>query len=243
MKSSRRNPASPDQYHRYLRNALEFLRRKQRILFLCTSNRWIGEKSGDTPKSTQLAYYMASALHGKKVTVLDIPRLNIFPCEGNVSTARGNTCGQLKAALQDKIKNPTGQHRCWASINNPDDELWQVSKALLASDCVVFFGSVRWGQMNSFYQKLIERLTWLENRHSSLGESNLLAKTAAGIIAVGQNWHGAKIVETQKQVLGFYGFDVVDALCWNWQYTKNLHDEREDSYEKSDAAFRKAFFS
>lgn len=229
-------------HKKLLHASLEYLSQKKRILFLTTSNRWSGEKGGEMPKSTQLAHFMADKIGGDRVTLIDIPKLNIHPCEGNVSTKRGNTCGQMKAALHDAEKNPSGHHRCWASINNPDDELWKVSKPLLESDCVIFFVSVRWGQTNAFYQKLIERMTWLENRHSTLGESNLIEHTEAGIIAVGQNWHGADVVETQKQVLSYYGFAVVDALCWNWQFT-TPEDESDTSYQESAAAFEETFLT
>jgi len=109
------------------------------------------------------------------------------------------------------------------------------------SDCVMFFGSIRWGQMNSHYQNLIERLTWLENRHSTLGETNLLKDVSCGIIAVGQNWRGSDVVKVQKQVLTFYGFDVKDELCWNWQYTDNYKDETNTSYKKSGKDFIDTF--
>lgn len=224
-----------------LLHTIAYLKTRQRILFLTTSNRWSGEHGGEMPKSTQLAYTIAEQVGTDKVTILEVPKLKIFPCEGNVSTARGNTCGLLTAMLKDPSKNPTGHHRCWASINNPDDELWKVSKALFESDTVLFFASIRWGQMNSYYQKLIERLTWLENRHSTLGEDNLIKDTHAGVIAVGHNWNGANAVATQKQVLSFYGFQVRDELCWNWQYTENLEDETDTSYQDAAKAFDKTF--
>ncbi|QQR60682.1 flavodoxin family protein [Candidatus Uhrbacteria bacterium] len=181
--------------------SVEYLRSKSKILFLTTSNRWLGEKQ-DLPKSTMLANKMAEML-GDKVTVIDVTTLKVYPCEGNVSTGRGNTCGEKGALLDDKEKNPSGCHRCYASMNNPDDELWEISKPLLESDAVVFFGSVRWGQMNAFYQKLIERLTWLENRHSTLGESNVLANIDAGLIAVGHNLRGKEVVDAQKRFTDF----------------------------------------
>lgn len=228
-------------YKKIFEQSIKYLQKKEQILFLTTSNRWIGEKTGEKPKSTMLAYRMAEKVGNEKVTVMDVPKMNIHPCEGNVSTARGNTCGVQKAVLKDGLKNPTGNHRCWASINNPDDELWKISKVLFESDCVVFFGSVRWGQVNSVYQKLIERLTWIENRHSSLGESNIIEDIDAGMILVGQNWHGSEIIQTQKQVLDFYGFHVVDELLWSWQYTDNAYDEREDSYQQTSKTFEETF--
>ncbi|MBI5797740.1 NAD(P)H-dependent oxidoreductase [Candidatus Woesearchaeota archaeon] len=222
-----------------LGKTIHYLSQKRRVLLLTTSNRWKGEK-GEKPKSTLLAMHIKEAL-GEKAVLLDIPSLKIYPCEGNVSTVRGNTCGQKAALLKDKNKNPSGYHRCWASINNKDDELWKVSKELLQSDCVLFFASVRWGQANGFYQKLIERLTWLENRHSSLGEKNIIKNIDAGMILVGQNWHGKEVLATEKKVLSYFGFHVVPALCWNWQYMRNLNDESLSSYRKAFPAFEKKF--
>lgn len=215
----------------------EFLKNKKKILFLTTSNRWAGEEGGEQPKSTRIAAFLQEKLGLDAVSLIDTAKLNVFPCEGNVSTARGNTCGVAKASLEDFKKNPSGFHRCWASINHADDELWKVSKALFESKVVVFFGSVRWGQANSFYQKLIERLTWIENRHSALGEENIVDGIEAGCIFVGQNWHGKEVLETQKQVLAFYGFSVVDELCWNWQYTTNTVDESDDAYQSAFKCF------
>lgn len=220
-----------------LSEMINYLQHKNKILFLTTSNRWSGGKNPEQPKSTQLAHAIAQNIGNEKVRVLDVSALNIATCEGNVSTRNGNTCGVVKATLNDPQRNPTGHLRCWASINNPDDELWKVSSALLASDCVVFFGSVRWGQMNSIYQKLIERLTWLENRHSTLGESNVLEHIDAGIVAIGHNWNGAQVVQTQKQVLSMYGFAVQDTLCWSWAFT-TPEDESNTSYTKAADAFQ-----
>ncbi len=223
-------------YKNKIEKTAEFLKGKKKVLFLTTSNRWAGEKK-DIPKSTLLARRIAELLDEGIVEIVDVPTLKIYPCEGNVSTGEGNTCGVLSAKLLDPEKNPSGCHRCFASVNNPDDELWKISKPLLEADAVVLFGSVRWGQMNAFYQKLIERLTWLENRHSTLGEDNILEKISAGIIVTGQNWNGENVVTIQKQVLGFFGFQVVDDLCWNWQYTEDFSDESEESYENATKEF------
>lgn len=224
-----------------MKDTITYLQSKQQVLFLTTSNRWSGEQGGERAKSTQLAYALQEKVGEKRVSLIEVPKLQIFPCEGNVSTERGNTCGLLKAQLHDAEKNPTGHHRCWASINNPDDELWKISKALLASDAVIFFGSVRWGQMNSFYQKIIERLTWLENRHSTLEEDNILEKIDAGIIIINQNWRGEAVLATQKEVLSFYGFKTPDVLSWNWQYSNDAEDERNETYQEATAMFQKTF--
>lgn len=232
-----------DDSYKKLVKSVSFLEGKKKVLFLTTSNRggWAVKELNEVPKSTKLAKAIQSYLGKSKCNLIEVPELKIYACEGNVSHKDGNSCGVKKASLKDKDKNPTGNHRCWRNINNPDDELWKISKELFESDCVVFFGSIRWGQMNAQYQNLIERLTWLENRHSTLGESNILKDTSCGIIAIGQNWNGKEVVDTQKQVLSFFGFDVKDELCWNWQYTQNETDESQSSYKKAAKDFTKTF--
>jgi multimeric flavodoxin WrbA len=222
-----------------LDKTIEILKKKDKVLLLSCSNRFNWDKNDiDIPKSKMLAMYIDEQL-GDKSTLIDVPELKIFPCEGNVSRKDGNTCGLLKSKLKDKDKNPSGEHRCWASINNKSDELWKISKELLESDTVIFFSSIRWGQTNMYYQNLIERLNWLENRHTTLGESNIIKDIESGFICVGQNWNGENVNEIQKQVHKFYGFKINDDLYWNWQYTKNANDETQKSYEKSHNKFIK----
>lgn len=213
-----------------LEKMIEFLRTKRKVLLLTTSNRWEHEK--DIPKSSMLAFEVKKRL-GKKAVLIDVTKLKIYPCEGNVSSPKGNICGLKGSLLKDKGKNPSQCHRCWASINNKDDELWKISKELLNSDAVVFFGSIRWGQMNAQYQKLIERLTWLENRHASLGEENLLKNIDAGLVVVGHNWNLWLVKLIQRKVLDFFGFRTPWKLFISWQYTLNPFNESLDSYRKA----------
>jgi len=219
-----------------LEKTLDYLEKKDKILFITTSNRWKGDK--ELPKSTRLALWLKEEL-GDKVTILDATKLKIYSCEGNVSTNEGDKCGLKDSTLKDKKKNPTGYHRCWASINNKDDELWKISKELFESEVVMFFVSVRWGQTNAYYQKLIERLNWMENRHTTLGENNVVKDIDAGIILIGQNWNGENVLKTQKQVYEFFGFNVPKELSWNWQYTSNSNDESKRSYRNAPKAFEK----
>lgn len=232
-----------DPHYKKLIETIKFLEKKENILFLTTSNRggWASKELKEEPKSTRLAKAIQSYLGKNKVTLIEVPELKIYTCEANVSHMKGNECGLKKASLKDKDKNPTGHHRCWRNINNPDDELWKITKVLFESDSVLFFGSIRWGQMNAIYQNLIERLTWLENRHTTLNESNLLKDISCGIIAVGQNWNGKNVIDIQKNVLTFFGFDVKEELSWNWQYTDNSKDESNESYKNSGKDFEKTF--
>ena len=150
-----------------LEKTISELQKLDKVLLLTCSNRYNWDPTDvDIPKSTILAMVINEYLNDKSV-LIDVPELNIVPCEGNVSRKDGNSCGLMKAKLKDKDKNPTGYHRCWASLNDKDDELWKISKELFESNAVIFFTSVRWGQASMFYQKLIERLTWIENRYTT----------------------------------------------------------------------------
>lgn len=219
----KKNSKLTDDVSDLLNNLKDF----KKILLLTTSNRWIGDK--ERPKSSDIADIIKSK-YPNTSGILDVSKLNIHMCEGNVSRKEGNNCGVKEAILKNFNKNPSKQHRCWASLNNPDDELWKISKELLNSDCVILFASVRWGQTNAVYQKLIERLTWLENRHTSFDESNLLEKISVGLFLTGHNWNGSNVLDVQKNVLKYFGFDVSKNLFYDWQYTEDLNDESLESY-------------
>jgi multimeric flavodoxin WrbA len=227
-------------YQNKIYRMLTYLRKKKNILFITTSNRW-EKHTEDIPKSTQLAYTLRDMLPENNIKILDVTKLKIYPCEGNVSSKYGNTCGVMKAKIKNDEKNPTGYLRCWASYNNKDDELWKVAKALFESDTVIFFASVRWGQANSFYQKLIERLTWIENRHITLKEENVVKNIDAGMVLIGQNFNGRDVLNTEKQVFKFFGFKVPEDLSFNWQYTSDEDLETLDSYKNSIRTFKKLF--
>lgn len=66
-----------------LKHMISHLQEKKKILFITTSNR--REGSHEVPKSTQLAYHIAKEIGEEKVTIYDISKMKIYPCEGNVS--------------------------------------------------------------------------------------------------------------------------------------------------------------
>ena len=212
---------------------IRHLESRDHILLLTTSNRY-REHAWDIPKTTQLALRIRDHLkrQGKRVTLLDVAKLTIHACEGNISGARGNHCGVAEATLRDRAKNPTAQHRCWASINNKDDQLYKVSRELFKSQAVIFFVSVRWGQTNSVYQRLIERLSWIENRVTSLGEHPIpqLKGLEAGIVLFGHNWNDEEVLKTQKQNFKWFGWKTPAALSFTWQYTRDAEEESPESY-------------
>lgn len=206
-----------------LKNTIKELEKYKKVLLLTCSNR--GEEVSKTqlPKSSILARVIHNNLDNS--TIIDVTKLKIYPCEGNVSRMEGNVCGIKEALLDDPEKNPSGYHRCWASVHNPDDELWKISKELFESDCVVFFASVRWGAANMFYQKLIERLNWINNRFIPYGEENIIKNISSGFIIIGQHKYGDDIAELQYNNHEYYGFDVNKELYWNWNAENIEYDD------------------
>ena len=199
-----------------LEKTISELQKLDKVLLLTCSNRYNWDPNDvDIPKSTILGMVINEYLNDKSV-LIDVPELKIAPCEGNVSRKDGNSCGVMKAKLKDKEKNPTGYHRCWASLNEKDDELWKISKELFESNAVIFFTSVRWGQASMFYQKLIERLNWINNRFIPYGEENIIKNISSGFIIIGQHKYGDDIAELQYNNHEYYGFDVNKELYWNW---------------------------
>lgn len=221
-----------------LRNSIDFLQGKKTV-FITTSTRWSGSK--ETPKSSQLAEKLAEKLYPSP-EIINAANLIIFPCEGNVSSSPengGNHCGVKGAILKDEEKNPGDFMRCWASVNNSSDELWKIAKSINECEAIVFFASMRWGAANSIYKKVIERLTWIENQHSTLGGKNPVEDKYVGLMLIGQNWYGHHELETQKKVLEWFGFNAPDELFWNWQYTKDYNDETQKSYINGYLSFEK----
>ena len=224
---------------------VRYLEKRNDVLLLTTSTRY-RKHTWDIPKSTQFALRIQEHLTHKKkrITLLDVPNLKIHTCEGNISAGKGNNCGVLEAKLPDLSKNPTGHHRCWASINNADDQLYVVTRELFRSRVVVFFVSVRWGQTNSVYQRLFERLSWIENRFTTLGQEPIpeLKKLEAGMVLFGQNWNDARVLRTQRQNFRWFGWKAPLPLSFYWQYTEDAEDESAASYlgaiEEFDALMR-----
>jgi multimeric flavodoxin WrbA len=214
---------------------INILKQFKKVLFLTCSNRYQKILEKQSPKSTILAEVIAQNLDN--VTIINVPDLNIYPCEGNVSREDGNQCGTKDALLKDKKKNPSGYHRCWASLHNEDDELWKITKELFESDCVIFFSSIRWGSANMFYQKLIERLNWINNRFVPGDESNVIKNVTSGFICVGQHVYADRETKLQKEVHEYYGFKANNNLYWYWiseniSYGKETYKGYLESYPK-----------
>ena len=225
-----------------LKETINELKKYKKVLLLTCSNRGEEVSKSQLPKSSIIAKVINE--NTENSTLIDVTKLKIYPCEGNVSRMEGNVCGVKDALLDDKEKNPSGYHRCWASLHNPDDELWKISKELFESDCVIFFASVRWGSANMFYQKLIERLNWINNRFIPFGESNIIKDIDSGFIIIGQHQYGKEITQRQYDNHDYYGFNVNKKLYWNWNAEDIKYDDETlqgyiDSYPEFFKDFRK----
>jgi multimeric flavodoxin WrbA len=216
----------------------------KKVLFVTTSNRSpYVEKQGEVAKSSQLARHFKEQLEqkGVDVEIIDAAKLNIHNCLGCVSELHGNQCGAKASKVKDKQKNPTGNLRCWASHDFEDDELWKIVNPLYESDAVVFFSSQRWGTANAIYQKLIERLDWIENIHSNMDEPSTIKGKKAGFVLIGQNWRVKEAVDMQREVLEFYGFETPPQLFMGWQFTRDVFDETKASYQEAPERFEQSW--
>lgn len=223
---------------------LNTLSSEKRILFVTTSNRgeYI-ENLGEKPKSTRLAEHFSKILKekGVEVDLIDASKLKIYNCLGCVSELHGNMCGAKKSKIKDQKKNPHGNLRCWASHDYEDDELWKIANSIYESSAVVFFASNRWGNPNAIYQKVIERLDWIESIHTTYGEKNTVKGKKAGMVLLGQNWRVQESLEVQQQVLSFFGFDTPSELYLGWQYTRDTLDESQESYQNAPEVFEQSW--
>ena len=227
-----------------VRRFIEKLTPCKKVTFITTSTRSpYVEKFGESPKSSQLARNLAEKLKQRdvKVEIIDAAKLNIHNCLGCVSELHGNHCGAKESAVKGDVKNPHGHLRCWASHDFEDDELYKIANAIYDSQAVIFFGSQRWGSVNAIYQKVIERLDWMENMHSTLGEKSTIDNIMAGLVVIGQNWQVDQSLTTQKKVLEFFGFQVPEELYMGWQYTRDVNDESPESYRDAVDTFEIAW--
>ena len=76
----------------------------------------------------------------------------------------------------------------------------------------------------------MERLSWIENRHTSLKEENIVSEKYVGVISCGHNFNGKEAIELQKKNMKYFGFKIDDRLFWSYQYTNDSKDERLEGY-------------
>lgn len=86
----------------------------------------------------------------------------------------------------------------------------------------------------------MERLTWIENRHTTLGEESIIKNIEAGIIVIGHNRNNELTIQTQKEVLNSFGFEVPKQLSRGRTFT-DMNDESQKSYQAAIEQFEKDF--
>jgi len=86
-------------------NTIKELKKYKKVLLLTCSNRGEEIAKKESPKSSILAKVIHNNL--KNSVILDVTKLKIYPCEGNVSLMEGNICGVKEALLDNLEKNPS----------------------------------------------------------------------------------------------------------------------------------------
>ena len=97
---------------------------------------------------------------------------------------------------------------------------------------------------NEFNHTMLERVDFPEmkkllNSIDYCPIDNLLENIDCGIISVGHNWNGKEAIELEKKVLTFFGFNVIDNLCWSYQWTNDYKDESLKGYKNDSKDFKK----
>lgn len=168
-----------------------------------------------------------------KVNMIDAGRLHIvenLSCYAN----GGSHCADPKA----------GKYRCWAtyeSIEDPEkhggiDEMPVIYDGIDESDIIIFSTSVRWMSHSALFQKIIERMNTLENRHSVYGEKNPLSGKKAGIIVVGQHYQSQKVAGSLSETMTLLGFQCSNSSIFSWQKSHNMNEEQAEKTNISNVA-------
>lgn len=139
----------------------------------------------------------------------------------------GKTCASPEA----------GKYRCWAnklSHEKPSeyggkDEMGVIYDALDWCDLVIWGTSVRWGSHSALMQKIIERMTNIENRVVVYGEENYVKGKKCGVVVTGNNYESDSVANHLAQQLGWFGFDTNPGRTFTWQKSQDIHYEQEDN--------------
>jgi hypothetical protein len=61
------------------------------------------------------------------------------------------------------------------------------------------------------------------------------------MILLGQNWRVQESLEVQQQVLEFFGFQTPEELFMGWQFTRDVMDEEQKSYQEAPNTFEQSW--
>jgi hypothetical protein len=136
------------------------------------------------------------------------------------------------AALQTQLFYLLNRHRQQTSLRQADlFSQTTICDYLFDKDKIFAYLNLDDNEL-FIYQRLYERLSWIENRVSSLGEQPIrqLRRLQAGMVVFGQNWNDARVLKTQKQNFQWFGWKTPAALSFYWQYTTDADEESPESY-------------
>lgn len=162
---------------------------------------------------------------GHVVKFIDASKLHI------VNNLSCYSSGKFNCASYD-----AGKYRCWAHKLSHDephkfggaDQMGVVYDAYEWADCVVFGTSVRWESHSAILQKIIERMTTLQNRNVVYCEPNPLNKKRCGVVVTGHNSMAQKVAAHLLRVFEWLGFtdSIYNQIVW--QASLNIHSEVPD---------------
>lgn len=159
---------------------------------------------------------------GHSVKYIDASQLHI------VNNLSCYASGKSNCASYD-----AGKYRCWAhklSHENPNqyggrDQMGILYDAYDWADIVVFGTSVRWESHSAILQKVIERMTTLQNRNVVYNEPNPLNSKRCGVVVTGHNSMSQKVAAHLLRVFEWLGFTTTIYNQVDWQPSLNIHSE------------------
>lgn len=165
-------------------------------------------------------------VRGYKVRVIDASQLHVV-----------NNLSCYSSGKSDCASYDAGKYRCWAhklSHDTPSeyggkDQMGSLYDAYDWADIVIFGTSVRWESHSAILQKIIERMTTLQNRDVVYGERNPLQDKRCGVVVTGHNSMAQNVAAHLLRVFEWLGFTTNIFYQIVWQNTQNIHSEVPDT--------------
>jgi len=159
---------------------------------------------------------------GHIVRYLDASQLHI------VNNLSCYSSGKFNCASYD-----AGKYRCWAHKLSHDDPLKYGGRDQMGAlydtfdwaEIVIFGTSVRWQSHSAILQKIIERMTTLQNRNVVYCEANPLSGKRCGVVVTGHNSMAQNVAAHLLRVFEWLGFNTHIYNQIVWQPSSNIHSE------------------
>jgi multimeric flavodoxin WrbA len=136
--------------------------------------------------------------YGCETTLLRLPALKLYDCEGNYS------------------EDPSYcTYPCQSSLRYEDDQMQTVYDAVLAADILLLATPIRWNNHSALVQRFVERMNAIENQATWFG-NRLIRNKVAGLIIIG---HVDGVQHVAGNLLNFFawlGFHIPEAPIASW---------------------------